>query len=79
MKCYDKSKESFYLKYCDAAKLCGWAMSQRLPEDGLKLIENISPFNKDFIKSYNEDSDEGYFIEFDIQYPENLYELHNNS
>ena len=29
-------------------------------------------------KSYNEERDEGYFLEVDIQYPENLHELHNN-
>ena len=26
------------------------------------------PFNQDFIKNYNEESDEGYFLEFDVQY-----------
>ena len=26
------------------------------------------PFNEDFIKNYNEESDEGYFLEFDVQY-----------
>ena len=27
---------------------------------------------------YNEECDEGYFFEVDIQYPENLYNIHNN-
>ena len=35
-------------------------------------------FNEDFIKRYNEDSDAGYFLEVDVQYLEELYELHNN-
>ena len=35
-------------------------------------------FNDDFIKSYNEGSDEGYFLEVDIQYPEKFHELHND-
>ena len=35
-------------------------------------------FNKDFIKSYNEDINIGYFLEVDVQYPEELYELHND-
>ena len=34
---------------------------------------------KDFIKIYDEESDEGYFLEVDIQYPEKLHELHNHS
>ena len=30
------------------------------------------------IKKYNEERDEGYFLEVDVQYPEKLYELHND-
>ena len=29
------------------------------------------------IKSYNTESDKGYFVEIDIYYPENLHNLHN--
>ena len=29
------------------------------------------------MKNYNEDSDEGYFIEVDVQYLENLHKLFN--
>ena len=35
-------------------------------------------FNKDFIKNYIEESDEGYFLEVDVQYTEKLHELHND-
>ena len=31
--------------------------------------------NEDFIKNYNEESDEGYFFEVDVQYLEKLHEL----
>ena len=37
-----------------------------------------SQFDKDFIKNYNGKSDEGYFIEVDVQYLEKLRELHND-
>ena len=30
------------------------------------------------MKEYNEESDEGYFLEDDVQYLENLHELHND-
>ena len=30
------------------------------------------------MKSYNEESDGGYFIEVDVKYPENLHHLHND-
>ena len=37
--------------------------------------KNTYQFNEDFIKNYNEESDEGYFLEVDIQYLEKLHEL----
>ena len=37
-----------------------------------------SQFNESFIKSYNEESDEGYFFEVDVQYLEKLHGLHND-
>ena len=72
MKDYDESKESLYLNYWDVNNLYGQAMSQKLPVDGFKQLENTFQFNKDFIKSYNEDSEGEYFIEVDVQYPEKL-------
>ena len=33
---------------------------------------------EDFIKNYNKESDEGYFLKVDIQYPEKLHEFHND-
>ena len=53
-------------------------MSQKFPLNGFKRVENTSQFDKDFMKSYNEDSDEGFFFEVDAQYLEKLHELHNN-
>ena len=41
-------------------------------------IKDDSQFNEDFIKNYNEESDKGYFLEVDVQYPEKLHELHND-
>ena len=43
----------------------------------LKLY--ISEFDESFIKNYNNESEEGYFIEVDFQYPENLHNLRNDS
>ena len=33
----------------------------------------LSDFNEDFIKNYNENSDEGNFLEVDIEYPKQLF------
>ena len=40
-----------------------------------KWVKNISKFDESFVKSYNEESDNGCFCEVDIQYPEKLHEL----
>ena len=78
MKDYDKNKESSYLNHWDANNLYGWAMYLKLPVNNFERIEETSQFNEDFIKNYNEESDEGYFFKVDVQYPNKLHELHNN-
>ena len=50
-------------------------MSEKLPVNNFEWIKDTSQFNEDFIKNYNEESDEGYFLEFDVQYLERLHEL----
>ena len=67
MKDYYKNKESSYLKYWDLNNLYGWAMSQKLPVNNFECIEDTSPFTEYFIKSYNEESNEEYFLEVDVQ------------
>ena len=76
IKNYDKNIKSSHLMYLDANNLCGWAMSQKLPLDGFKWIKKWSEFIEDFIKNYNENSDNGYFLEVDVEYPKNLFNLH---
>ena len=53
-------------------------MSQKLPVNNFEWIKDTSQFNEDFIKSYNEESDKGYFLEVDVQYIEKLHELHDD-
>ena len=55
-------------------------MSQKLPVDNFKWIEkeDISNFNENFIKNYDENSDKGYILEVDIEYPKNLHEQHSD-
>ena len=61
MKNFDKNKESSFLMYVDANNLYGWAMSKKLPVDGFKWVDDLTMFTEDFIKSYDEESDIGYF------------------
>ena len=53
-------------------------MSQKLAVNSFEWIKNTFQFNEDFIKNYNEESDEGYFLEVDVQYLEKLHEVHND-
>ena len=66
--------------YLDANNLYGWAMSQKLPVNGFKWVEKsrLSKFNKIFIKNNDENSDKGYFLEVDVDYPKKLFDLHKD-
>ena len=64
-------------KYWDVNNLYDWEMSQNLPVIKFEWIEDTSQFNEDFMKSYNEESDEGYFFKVDLQYPEKLHKFCN--
>ena len=46
-------------------------MSSKLPVSNFECIKDTSQFNEDFIKNYNEECDEVYFLEVDVQYLEN--------
>ena len=59
--------------YLDANNLYGWAMPQKLPVNGFKWIERSSEFNKSFIKTYDENSDRGNFLEVNVKYPKNSF------
>ena len=75
---YDKSIESSYLMYLNANNLYGWAMSKKLPVNGFKWENDLSRFNENFMKTYNENSDVGYFLEVDIEYPKQLWSYHKD-
>ena len=64
MKYCDKNIESSYIEYLDANNLYGWAMSQKRPTNGFKWVEDLSHFNEDFIKKYDENSYIGFFLKW---------------
>ena len=74
----DKNIESSYLMYLDANNLHGWAMSQKLPINGFKWVNDVSRFNERFIRNYNENSDIGYFLEVDVDHPKELFSSHKH-
>ena len=78
MKNYDKNIESSYLMYLDSNNLYGWAMSQKLSVSGFKWKRDVSIFDAEFIKNYDENSDKGYILDVTIDYPKNLHDLHSD-
>ena len=61
----------------DANNLYGWAVSQKLPVNNFKWVEETSKINEDFIKNY-ENSKKGYILEVDVKYPKELHDLHSD-
>ena len=79
MKNCDENKESSYIQYLDANNLYGAAMSEKLPINGFKSMNDISGINKKFVKSYDKkNSVKGYILEVDVDYPSKLHKLHSN-
>ena len=68
---YNKDEEELFLQYLDANNLYGFAMIQKLSVDDFKWEKNISKFNENVIKNYDEDSNQGYILEVDVEYPKN--------
>ena len=74
---YDKTKKNVFLQYLDANNLYGYAMIQKLPLDGYKW-GNVSIFTNDFVKNYDINSDKGYLLEVDVEYPIKLRNTHED-
>ena len=77
MKDYNKDKPSKYIIYLDANNLYGWAMSQYLPTGGFKWLKQNKIDNLDLGK-YNEQSKKGLILEVDLEYPNELHDIHND-
>ena len=59
-------------------KLYGWAISQKLPVNDFEWVKKLSKSDERFIKNYYEESNKGYFLEVDVEYPKNLFSIHND-
>ena len=76
MKEYDEKAPSKYIMYLDANNLYGWAMSQYLPTGGFRWMTE-KQINKIDLAKYKDDSKKGLILEVDLEYPEELHDLHN--
>ena len=78
MRKYNKNKPSKYLMYMDANNLYGCAMSMKLPTHGFKWLtvnemENL--INNQVVQEWEKTP---CILEVDLEYPENLHNLHND-
>ena len=53
-------------------------MCLKLSVGSFKWKKNISKFNEDFLKIYDEDCDKGCILEVNVEYPKNLHDLHSD-
>ena len=47
-------------------------MSQELPVNDFKWLEDTSEINEEFIKNYDENNDKGYILEVDVKYQKKI-------
>ena len=53
-------------------------MSKKSPVNGFKWAKQLSKFNERFLKDYAENINKGYFLEVDVEYPKDLFNLHSD-
>ena len=66
---FDPTKDSKFISYLDANNLYGWAMSKQLPTSGFKWMTD------DELDEWKQLS---CILEVDLDYPEDLHNLHND-
>ena len=74
---YDASKPSIFLSYLDCTNLYGYSMGKPLPQSNFHWAtqHEIDTFKLDEI---SEDSETGYILEVDLEYPNHIHDLHND-
>lgn len=74
---YNPKHPSKHIIYLDANNLYGYAMSQYLPTGNFKWLsqKKIDGLNLD---KYEKESKKGLILEVDLEYPEQLHDLHNS-
>ena len=80
---YDPDEPSTYIQYLDANNLYGWAMSQSLPTHGFKWVRDLTKETvMDILEKANHSMSnlgrKGYIFEVDLEYPPDLWKLHND-
>ena len=75
MNAHDPKKPSTFISYLGMNNLYGWEMGRYLPYEGFKWLKKVDEFD---VMSIGEKSPIRYFLEVDLEYPDELHELHND-
>ena len=77
MKEYNEKAPSKYIMYLDANNLYGWAMSQYLLTGNFKWMTD-KEISKIDLGKYKADGKKGLILEVDLEYPQELHDIHND-
>ena len=77
MKEYNEKAPSKYIMYLDANNLYGWAMSQYLPTGNFKWMTD-KEISKIDLGKHTADGKKGLIREVDLEYPQELHDIHND-
>ena len=77
MKEYSEKAPSEYIMYLDVNNLYGWAMSQCLPTGNFRWMTD-KEIKKIDLGKYRADSKKGLILEVDLEYCQELHDLHND-
>ncbi|XP_050545396.1 uncharacterized protein LOC126907827 [Daktulosphaira vitifoliae] len=77
---YNTNNPTSWIIYLDATNLYGWAMSQPLPRKHFNWYEGDLSINtvSDLLENTDSNSDTGYMLEVDIDYPKSLHDAHSD-
>ena len=72
---YDRSKPTSYIISWDVINLYGFCMLSKLPCANFRFLDNPENFH---FQSVQHDSDTGYLLEVDLDYPDELHNSHSD-
>ena len=74
---YSEASKNKHILHFDINNLYGHAMSQYLPYANFKWVKNIDKI-KQRLMGIQKDSSTGYILELDLEYPQELHDIHND-
>ena len=74
---YSEASKNVNILYLEINNLYGCAMRQYLPISNFKWVKNIDKTEQKLMRIKN-NSSTGYVLEVDLEYPQELHDIHND-